>query len=169
MKKMEIKKYKKDFENNYKGLDYPVESDYTVGFTHNRIFIRTLDKNNYLVITLEPKDIRNLMNYWMGQEQHREDKKRHEIKQSPEGLTHYINPDENRKSLEKWRMDQITDKYIENQKIVGILLEDYNRFRDNIIHSMEGDESINLKYFQRAIEETYKRIKEITGKDIQDL
>ena len=80
--KMKIEKYKEYSENNYEGLDYPVKSDYTVGFAHNKIFIRTLDKTNYLVITLEPQDIRNLMKWQMGQDEYHGNQRKQEYREN---------------------------------------------------------------------------------------
>lgn len=83
MKKMKIEKYKQYTETHEGdgGDDYSVESDYTVSSIQDRIFIRTLDKNTYLVITIEPEDILKQMTWLVGQEEHKRREKIHEEKQ----------------------------------------------------------------------------------------
>lgn len=83
---MKIEKYKKYIET-YEGDggdDYPVESDYTVSSIQDRIFIKTLVKDSYLVITIEPKDILKQMTWLVGQEEHKLQEKIHESRDGSE-------------------------------------------------------------------------------------
>lgn len=94
---MEIKEEKiepKSFDTiNVDEIQFRDSSQFKIG--HNKINV-VLVKNEISVyiedkvylITLSPQDIRKLMNWWMGQEQHKEDQRRHEEKSNiPESCT----------------------------------------------------------------------------------
>jgi len=152
---MKIKKYKKYIEtyDGDGGDDFPVTSDYTVGFVHDRIFIRTLDEHDYLVITLEPQDILKLMTWLVGQEKHIQEeltslRKKVEVQEKPlVGIKDAYEEvreknKENQKKLNQIRDELVDyefgnttvvnayDKDIENQKIVDELLKEWKSAED---------------------------------------